>query len=448
MAGTRSSPRPDGVVDAVGRALAQHVDAGQRIGVALSGGRDSVALLAAVVECARVPATDVTAFHVHHGLSSHADAWAAFCQRIAASLDVRCVLRRVIVPANNAAGTEAAARAARYDALRSAALAHRASIVLLAHHRDDQAETLLLQLLRGAGPHGLASMPASREANGVVWMRPLLDVTRSDIDAYVASRNLAYVDDDSNASARHRRNALRQHLLPAVARFAPSYSTTLARVAAHQAESASLLDELARLDAMSLVSGDTLDRAGLVSLGVPRARNLLRYFLRSQGLRPPSAARLSAMLAQLASARRDANVAIAHDGSVVGVFRGRVILHSAPTKAYERQWHYESVVALPHGQLTFVATTGAGLSMTKLSENVVTVRSRRGGERMQIGPNRPRRALKSLFQEAGLPPWQRQSLPLVFCGDALVAAPGIGIDAAFAAPQGVSGVLLEWQPQR
>jgi tRNA(Ile)-lysidine synthase len=451
MAGTRRSAQADRagrarVTEAVARVLADHVPPGEPLAVALSGGRDSVALLAAACEVAR---DRLHAIHVHHGLSAHADAWAERCARLTASLGVPLRVCRVSIAIAAGLGVEAAARAARYAALADAAHEIGARAVLLAHHQDDQAETLLLQLGRGAGPHGLAGMPlARRDADGLVWLRPLIDVPRAAIEAFVRARGLAYVDDDSNASLKLRRNALRSDVAPALARTFPGYPVTLARAAAHQAEAAKLLDELAAIDGETLIHDGALDRTGLAALAGHRARNLLRHFLRSHGLRAPSAARLAAMHRQLAGARDDARVRLAHEGVELGIHRGRIVVHAPPVAPYERAWHGEDALQLPNGRLLFMPAQGEGIARSLLAGRHVTVRTRQGGERLQLSAGRPRRALKTLLQEAGVPAWERQVLPLLFCDGALAAVPGLGVDVRFAAPRDTPSLRLDWQPAR
>jgi len=248
MASSRSSAA-DPLGDAVARALAASLTRPGRVAVALSGGRDSVALLCAVAALPEARARDPIAIHVHHGLSARADAWQASCEALCQRLRVPLAARRVSVDPADPEGMEAAARRARYAALSAAAVEAKAAVVLLAHHQDDQAETLLLQLARGAGPHGLAGMAEARtDEGGLIWLRPLLRLPRSAIDAWVRSRGLAFVDDDSNALPRHRRNALRLAVVPAFARIFPGYPGTLARAAALQADAARLIDDLAAQD--------------------------------------------------------------------------------------------------------------------------------------------------------------------------------------------------------
>jgi tRNA(Ile)-lysidine synthase len=450
MASTRRSAPADGARDAVEAAVDRALAglAGRRLAVALSGGRDSTALLHACAVIAPRHGIALSAIHVHHGLSAHADAWAAACERSAASLTVPLVGRRVAV-ANAGDGIEAAARRARYAALRSTARERAIDAIALAHHEDDQAETLLLQALRGAGPHGLAAMaPVRRDADGLVWVRPLLGVARSAIEAHVARYALAYVDDDSNDAPRHRRNALRREVMPVLARTFPVASRTLARAASHQAEAVQLMDDLAAQDAAPLVSSEGLDVVGLALLPPHRARNVLRHFLHRQGLRLPSTARLAAMLQQLAPMRADAHTELVHERVRFGVFRGRLLAHPAPPSAFEHAWCGEPCLALAHGQLAFVPALGEGIAAEVLTRHRVVVRSRVGGERLTLDPARPRRALKSWLHEAGLPPWERAALPLVFCDETLAAVPGVGIDIDFQAPPGKPGYRIDWQPSR
>jgi tRNA(Ile)-lysidine synthase len=433
--------------DALRQSLAAHVPAGATIAVALSGGRDSVVLLDLLATVAPARGNEVTAIHVHHGLSANADAWAQACIDRCAELRVACVVRRVAVAPQPRASLEALARHARYAALAEAAHDAGAAVVALAHHRNDQAETLLLQLMRGAGPHGLAAMPAWRQDTaGIAWWRPLLEAPRARVDDYARERGLRWVDDESNADGRHARNAVRHYVMPALAAIAPHADATLARVAAHQAEAARLMDELAEQDAKGACDGATLLREALDPLAPHRARNLLRWFLRGQGLPAPSTARLAAMLDQLRGARGDAVIRLAHAGVEIGVHQGRIALHRAPPARFDVRWNGEAELALPHGTVTFGRAEGAGIDLAQVTGDV-RVRSRAGGERFQVALDRPRRALKSVLRDAGIPPWDRRGLPLVWCGDALAAVAGLGVDAALLAAPGRPGLTVAWHPR-
>ena len=452
MAGSRSSPPADAVSAravverAVAETLQGAVARDARFAVALSGGRDSVALLAAATALA---ADRTVAVHVHHGLSRHADDWVAFCEKLCASLAVPLVVQHVVVAPGDPRGVEAAARSARHAALRDTARRTGLAAVLVAHHQDDQAETLLLQLARGSGPAGLAAMArARRDATSVLWLRPFIDLPRRTLEAYVRERGLAYVDDDSNASTLHRRNALRATVVPPFAALFPGYPATLARAAVRQADALALADDLAAVDFAATSSDGDIDCERFAALAPHRARNLLRYVLRLRGLHPPSEARLAAMMAQLRAARRDARVAVRHDGSVIGVFRGRIVIHATPPPRFAEQWSGQPTLRLAHGELSFTPSHGDGLDGARLAHAEVTVRQRAGGERLQPARDRPRRALKAWLRDAAMPPWVRAGLPLVFCDGELAAVPGIGVDVRFAAPPGAASIRIDWSPSR
>ncbi|MEO8345591.1 MAG: tRNA lysidine(34) synthetase TilS [Betaproteobacteria bacterium] len=445
----RSSRDVTGLLrETVRRSLAMHVPEGSPLALGLSGGRDSVVLLDVLVLLAPSRGHTITAIHVNHGLSPNADAWAQFCAGHCAALGIDLVTRKVSVDRAPRTSLESQARDARYGALADVAQVLSASVVALAHHRDDQAETLLLQLLRGAGPQGLAAMPTLREdVAGIAWWRPLLELSRADIDAYARDRALAWIDDESNADRRHARNAVRHDVLPALRKVAPQADGIIARAAAHQADAAELLDELAAQDAQGAFDGATLRRDILAGLSPQRARNLLRWFLRGQGLPAPSTARLEAMFDQLRGARVDSVIRLAHAGTEIGVHQGRIALHPARTAPFDLTWGGEPLLTLPHGTLVFAEAKGTGIDATRLASAAVRVRSRTGGERFQVAADRPRRALKSILRDSGIPAWERFGLPLVFCGDALAAVAGVGIDAGFQTAPTQPGMTISWHPK-
>lgn len=446
LAAVRSALRDTLAVDAVAAGPC-------RITVALSGGRDSMALLDALVLLAPELGLTLGALHVHHGLSAHADRWAAFCRDECARRCVPLAVHHAQVRPAAGESLEARARAARYAAY----AASDADAIALAHHADDQAETLLLQLLRGAGPPGLAAMPRRRSMKGgPTLLRPFLALPRAAIDAYAAARALAWVDDESNANTGVKRNFIRHEIAPLLAAAFPGYPATLVRAAAHQAEAAQLVDELAAIDAGAALAhdpeaGTTLDRSALIALAIRaphRARNLLRWFLREHDLAAPSTARLAALLDQLVRAAPDARVRVAHAGTEVGFHRGRIVVHARGVAPFAVAWRGEPVLALPHGRLEFVPVLGEGLARAALDTVRVTIRSRGGGERIRLAGDRPRRSLKAILRDAGMPPWQRESLPLVYCGEVLALVPGVGIDTAFRAAPGAPGCRVSWYPDR
>lgn len=418
-----------------------------RLLAGLSGGVDSVVLLDVLGRVAPRLRLRLSALHVNHQLSPNARRWESFCRRLCSARGIP--FQSVKVGVRRGDSVEAAARAARYAAFAR----HDCEYVVLAHHRDDQVETLLLQLLRGAGVKGLAAMPLVRTEDrgsriGAKILRPLLDVTRQEILEYAKSRKLKWVEDESNQDITFQRNFIRHEVLPVIARRFPAYRTTLARSAGHLAESAEVLDELAAADAGRLAGG-TLPVTALRRLPPARRRNLLRYFLACCGVTLPNTERLEEALRQIVAAKPDARVLIEVGDFELRRFQNRlyaVARLKAPPASYARRWRGEAEIALPElgGVLNLPRVRGAGISLARLRGRPVTIELRRGGERLQPDGRRPRRSLKNLLQEARIAPWERERLPLIFCSGKLVWAPGIGVDCAFQAARGEAALRPAW----
>lgn len=430
----------------VAGALVPVVPAGSSILLGLSGGADSVVLLHLLARLASRHSWRLSALHVHHGISPHADDWAGFCRELCAQHDIPLQVEHVDIAPLRGMGVEAAARE-----LRHAALARQpADFIALAHHRDDQAETLLLQLLRGAGVRGASAMAAIQPRTGMpTLLRPLLDVARAELLEYAARHELDWVDDESNADDRYPRNFLRHRVLPVLERRFPAYRDTLARSARHFAEASELLDQLAQQDMQDALHGDGLEVARLRALDAARGKNLLRFFIVRQGAPLPESARLGEMLRQLCEARSDAALHVAFGGWRIGRFQGRAYVFPAlprPAADFSVSWQGEEVMHLPElgGTLRLARVAGQGASLARLRQAGVSIRVRQGSERLRPDARRPARSLKNLLQERGIPPWQRDSLPLLYCGEALVAVPGIGVDCAFQAAPDEAGVVAEW----
>ncbi|MDR2186821.1 MAG: tRNA lysidine(34) synthetase TilS [Azonexus sp.] len=329
MAASRNKP-PD-LLARVGRFIADRLAADERLCVGLSGGCDSVVLLH-LLSLALPPLSPtplppgemglngrLSAIHINHGLSPHADAWADFCAAYCAQLGVPLRIRRVSV-AKDSGSLEAAARAARYAAFAEVA----ADALALAQHRGDQAETLLLNLLRGAGVSGAAAMPGERRHGPLRLLRPLLGETRADIEAYARAHDLSWISDESNADTRFSRNFIRHRVLPAIAPRFPGAENALAQAAGHFAEAAGLLDELAELDWRAVADGDTARLAALRDLSPGRLKNLLRFRLRQLGWRMPVAARLDEFVRQLRHAGPDRHPELPLDEGRMRVSRSRL----------------------------------------------------------------------------------------------------------------------------
>ncbi len=455
----------------VAGALAPVVPEGGSILLGLSGGVDSVVLLHLLHQLSPRYSWCLSALHVHHGISPQADAWAAFCADLCARCDIPLQIVHVDITPLREMGIEAAARKLRHEALSRQPV----DFIALAHHLDDQVETLLLQLLRGAGVKGASAMPfVKRVAShtpsplmGEGWgegdalhrpavLRPLLDISRAALLDYAQQHALQWVEDDSNADDAYPRNFLRHRVLPLLEQRFPAYRETLARSARHFAEAAILLDELAVQDAnMSIhfLEGEgepSLEVARLQTLSQPRAKNLLRYFLATQGAPIPDSTRLEEMLRQLCHARSDAAVRITFGDWQVRCYRGKVYafpMLPEPDTEFCAPWRGEAALALPElgGTLHFEACMGYGLSLKKLQQATVTVRLRRGAEHIRPDNKRPTRTLKNLLQEHGIPPWQRDTLPLLFCGGELVCVPGVAIDHAYRTQPDEAGVMVNWR---
>jgi len=410
---------------------------GEGVCVGFSGGVDSVVLLAALVQDGARP---VTAVHVHHGLSPNADRWADFCRDFCSARSIPLAIEHVKVDRQSGEGLEAAARRQRYAIY----AARPEPYVALAHHLDDQAETVLLQLLRGTGLKGVAAMPQTRAlpASHVRLYRPFLSVSRAALIECANSRGLEWIEDESNASTRHDRNYLRHEVVPLLdARF-PGWREAVARFARHAGSAHELLDELARKDG-------ALDARLAIDPSISEARraNALRAFIAMNGLAMPSEARLSEMARQLYDARGDARVRIEHDGALLVRQRDTVHVDVGPTASPWRvEWRGEASLDLGpgRGEVRFERVTGRGLALSLACGDEWHFMPRAGGEKIRLDARRPTRTLKNLLQEHDVPEWQRDRLPLLFRGDALAWVPGVGIAAQFACESGKEGLLPCW----
>jgi tRNA(Ile)-lysidine synthase len=404
--------------------------------IGLSGGVDSVVLLHLLQQLAPRYSWCLQALHVHHGISPNADTWAEFCTGLCASLTIPLHVERVDISPLRAHGIEAAARKLRHAAFKR----QTCDFIALAHHADDQAETLLLQLLRGAGVRGASAMPVLSETSIV---RPLLFYSRQEILDYAAFHELAWIEDESNTDEDYPRNFLRHTVMPRIAERFPAYRQTLARSTRHFAEASELLDDLARLDAAEAIQQDTLAVTALQILSPPRARNLLRYFLDLQGATMPQVAQLADMLRQLCQAGEDAAVCVTFGAGAWQVRRYRSSVYVLRALGdFDRNqvipWQGETELNWPalHAKVSFKLTTGGpGISMAKLQGAPVTLRLRQGGESLRTAINASRRTLKNLMQEHNIPTWKRDRLPLLYCGEKLVCVPEVAISAEYQAKE-------------
>lgn len=435
------------------------------IALALSGGLDSMVLLHVAHAWARAQGVSLFAFHVHHGLSPNADAWRAHCAAACAALGVAFDARDVSVEKGKS-GIEAAARKARYAALGAMCRAHGAGLLLTAHHLDDQAETVLLQLLRGAGPAGLSGMDAANRAptllgdDTLVMARPLLQVARQDLEAFAREAGIAWVEDESNSDPRYARNALRHTVMPALAHAFPGFQQRVARSSLHAQSALRVLTDVAEQDLHACLDGDAVDLARLRALSPDRINNVLRHWFAVRRLAMPSTAWMEEMIGQLFDAREDAQLLVVHPECHVRRHRDRLYLvPKLPDLAGMRdpddegiidkqaqafRWAGEASLAFPdYGGVLHFEPADHGFDPDWLRAQPLAIDFRKGGERLKLAPNRPSRSLKAHFQASGIPAWERSRLPIVSSGGDLLYAAGLGMDCRYL-EEGAGRIALRW----
>ena len=440
-------------------------DGTRRVGVAYSGGLDSTALLHATVEAGSALDIDVVALHVHHGLNANADAWLEHCRNVCAQEAQhgrRLAFASMRVEGRPPAGesVEAWARRARYAALRAMALEHGIDLVLLAHHRRDQAETVLLQALRGAGVAGLAGMPRATERASITWARPWLHRPREAIEKYAREQGHRWIEDDSNGDRRFARNRLRLEVLPHLTRAFPAAEGSIADVAAWAREAHDALAELAAADLQPIEGLGGFDIATWSMLSSARRSNALRAWLKARAGRAAEATLVTRLMAELPAAK-PARWSVPN--GELRRYRGVLTWHPTTnietgpagganadaTASGERRVGALSLVRAGRyplagwgGCLVARRASSGGVAPELLQDLALVARS--GSERFQAGPGRPIRMLKKQFQMAGVAGWDRGG-PLVYCGSRLVFVPRLGIDARVLAPAGSPQFTLDWQ---
>jgi tRNA(Ile)-lysidine synthase len=402
--------------------------------VAFSGGCDSTALLAALSQLPR-PARSLRALHIDHRLQPHSRRWSAHCRRVARRLHVPLAVRTANITRARGESLEAAARTARYRLLAAALVPGEA--LLTAHHQDDQLETVLLQLLRGAGVAGLAAMPVLAPFGRGVLVRPLLTVPRAALADWVRGQGLSWVEDESNAQLRPDRNYLRARVLPVLRERWPSAAATASRSARHLAEAQRLLDILGEADAGRASSGAMLSARMLRRLTPERRRNVLRFWIAAAGVLTPPASRLEEIAGTLLAAREDAQPLVAWEGAAVQRQGDLLVLRAGgapgaaalqmPEVAWQWRQRRRQVLPPPFGTLVLEPDARGPLDLDALGPTLM-VRERRGGERLRPLRGGPRRALKQLLQEARVPVPRRAQLPLLFDRGKLIGVADLWLD--------------------
>ena len=419
--------------------FSSHHLANPKLILAFSGGLDSCVLLHLLHQAKKTIPFQLSAQHVHHGLSTNADAWADFCTETCNNLKVPLIISKVEV-FNTGLGIEAAARAARYQALQSSI----ADFILLAHHQDDQAETFLLQLARGAGVKGLAGMPVVNSK----LLRPLLGVPRRALLDYAKKYHLVWIEDESNVDIQFDRNFIRHQILPVLAKQYPAIKQTISRSALHMAEANTLLDEIAAQDIENSTMDNQLNCQRLQQLSPARINNALRWWLVQNDCNLPSSAQLQQITHQLFYAKTDAAVKI-KVGATHTLQRYRdyafLLLDTITVPAINLLWQGEDLMRLPDGSsLTFSQQLGQGFAINRVPNIKLRIKNREGGERFRPDLGRPSRSLKTVLQTAEIPPWQRAQLPLIFMDETLVIIPNVGVDISMQADSAEIGLVVKW----
>ncbi len=408
-----------------------------QLAVAFSGGLDSTVLLHATIKAHGKK--NVHAFHVHHGIQKEADQWQAHCQAVAKKLGCHFDTRNVKL--NKASNIESQARNLRYEALTQMCQAHNIQDLLLAHHLDDQAETVLIQLMRGAGLPGLSAMPQVKSKELIHLWRPFLNMRRKDLEIYAKENRLTWIEDPSNQDESYRRNAIRKSILPTLEKFQVGALENLSRSAKHLAEAQELLNQLADIDLGLIEAKEGLSKTNLIRLyktSQARASNALRRWLSKNSLAYPSEERLTAWWSELQQTRPDSKLQWDHDQQVIRLWRGHLtITQEANLSEVMGEWVFKKIAA---------SSKKPGIAKDRFEKakkkGLINTMAREGGEKFKVDLKRPRRSLKNLYQEAAIPPWQRD-VPLLYVGEELVAVAGIGISADWQTTEGPR-ISPEW----
>jgi tRNA(Ile)-lysidine synthase len=437
----------------------ERVQAEPALAVAYSGGLDSSALLHLACDYTALHGIGLVAFHIHHGISPHADDWLAHCSGECARLGIAFDARHINLDRNDKGGIEQAARIGRYAALGELSRTHRVPLLLTAHHQDDQAETVLLQLLRGSGLAGLSGMDAANTApdllgdSALIIGRPLLSVTRAALADFVVSKGIRHIEDESNTDTRYARNALRHQVIPALTKYFPGFQQRFARSAAHAQSAQRLLVDLAAHDLANCMDGECLDINRIKRLSTDRIDNLLRHWFRVRGVRMPSTAWLNEMRTQLLEAKADAQLCVTHADCYIRRHRDRVYItpkldqDETVVQAQAFSWDGSTQMRFAaFGGILHFDPAEQGVAADWLRGRVLSIQLRSGGERLKLARNRPTKRLKDHYQAFDVPTWERERLPLVTTANQLLFAAGIGMNCHHLSDAPGLHIRFRWQP--
>ena len=410
----------------------------------LSGGLDSCVLLHLLAQMQTQLHFKLKAIHIHHGLSSSADGWLDFCKEKCKLLDIEFYDVKVKINNKSTLGIEGEARKLRYEAIKK----KQKGIVALGHHQNDQAETLLLQLLRGSGLKGLSGMPEFDEERK--FWRPMLTIKKELLEKYASENDIKYIKDESNEDINFDRNFIRKKVLPLIESRYPASIETISRSATNISEGHQINELLALDDSKNVMSddGSHLLIENLNKLPNLRAINLIRWWLSFNDLLMPSKKNVEELFRQVKLIKKDTslNLKISNDRSI-RAFDDKLLIVSIMNDlpSYHFKWAGQEEIELPNkSKLHFVKTKKGGLSLSKLGAKSLYIKSRTGGEKLKSFPDQPSRSLKYLFQKADIPHWERDQVPLVYANEQLVAVPNLGVQYEYQSKVGEVGYQIKW----
>lgn len=419
--------------------------AGRSVWVAYSGGVDSHVLLHLLATSGQFSTGQLHAIHIDHGLSEQSGDWAEHCRQVSADVAANYHCIKVTVEGISEQGLEAAARQARYTAIADQVSSQ--DFVLTAQHQDDQAETLLLQLLRGAGPKGLAAMPVQSQIADAQLLRPLLGITQAQIIAYAEQYHLEWIEDPSNQDTQLNRNYLRHQVWPVVKKRWPQVSEVLSRSSQHCADYDALANDLGLLDLEAISADEAIQQlsvSALMMLSLPRQRNVIRTALQQWGMPLPSQQILQALINEVCLADHDRMPVLSWDEVEVRRFQDSLYF-DVPLVEWDDTVVYECVGPTPvtlvdDRVVDWLETDKLGISRDQFEQGL-RLSFRQGGESIQLAGHAHHKSLKHLYQEWMVPPWERDRIPLLFVGDELVAVVGYGFSESCVLATGKQGYL-------
>ncbi len=405
-----------------------------RLWLAYSGGVDSSVLLHILTKNRENLASELTAVHINHQLSPDADSWVNHCKTICDKGNIEFKIITINAKKIKGSSQEAHARELRYAALKN--IMGEGDLLLTAHHKDDQAETLIQQLMRGAGPEGLAGIPEIKKFGDGWLARPLLENSREQIKDYAEHHDLIWIEDASNLDTNIDRNYIRAHVIPCLQQRWPSTIDVISRSARHQADIINILKEIAEHD-IENNHGDKLNILNIVELkklSYTRLKNLIRYWLKKNGHPPASTAVTEIIINELIYAGDDRMPSIRWHETVVRRYRNNIYVMKPLLELHMEtplSWDLDNPLYFDYGRLVATRAVGKGIKSELVIDNMVQVRFRSGGETICPAGRKETHKLKKLFQESGVPPWQRDRVPLLFIDGKLAAVTGYWIDDSF-----------------